>query len=168
MQEPPGPLNISGEVVIQLIDPISGRPVNSWSFKGQERITIGRSPNQDVELSDPYVSRCHALLVRRDEGWFLVSLGRHGLVVANQSVKEQAAGREMLFRLGAEGPTLKFFETDGPFVAGATISFSTEAIPMFQLDELRLQCEVQEITDGDYFQNLQCKVRDLRNRRRTV
>ncbi len=128
MQNTSSPLDEVGEVSIQLLDPSSGRPVNSWTFSNQAEITIGRSPDQDVAISDPYVSRNHANLVRRDGGWFLVSLGRNGVVVANQLVKEHDVGQDLVFRLGVEGPTLKFCEvsdSDGAQEVGATISFNS-------------------------------------------
>jgi pSer/pThr/pTyr-binding forkhead associated (FHA) protein len=168
MRDSPHPPGAIGDVAIQLLDPSSGRPINSWTFKEQAEITIGRSPDQDVAISDPYVSRNHANLVHRDGRWHLVSLGRNGIVVANQLVKEQVISRELLFRLGVEGPTLKFCEdSDSNRVdIGATISFSAEMNPMFQLDETRLQREVSEIADGDYFQNLQRKAKEMRTQRK--
>jgi FHA domain len=40
-----------------------------------ERMTIGRRPDADVFLDDVTVSRDHALLVRRGDGWFLDDCG---------------------------------------------------------------------------------------------
>ena len=165
MQDVPGTANILGEVAIQLLDPSSGRPVKSWTFRERDQITIGRSPDQDVEISDPYVSRNHARLDRREGGWVLVSLGRHGLVVANQLVTEKVISGELVFRLGTEGPTLKFSETGEQFFPSATMSFSSETGPIFQLDEDKLRRELDEIVDGDYFQSLQEKAREMRKQR---
>ena len=41
------------------------------------RFTIGRTRDCDLCLSDLSVSRMHALLVRREEGWVLSDLGSH-------------------------------------------------------------------------------------------
>ncbi len=165
MQDSSSSPSIIGDVSIQLLDPSSGRPINSWTFKEQSEITIGRSPDQDVAISDPYVSRNHANLVHREGGWLLVSCGRNGVVVANQLVKEHVVGRELVFRLGVEGPTLKFCEASKQVEIGATISFSSDTNAMFQLDEIRLKSEVSEIADGDYFQNLQRMAREMRTQR---
>src|SRR5262245_23205852 len=102
------PLKEVGPVTVQLLDPGSGRSMKSWRFVGQSRITIGRSPDQDVEISDPYVSRQHASLILREGQWVLVSQGRNGIVVANQLVLEYPVDVDVNFRLGAEGPTLRF------------------------------------------------------------
>ncbi len=42
---------------------------------GRDRLTIGRTPECDLVLSDPTVSRHHAELWRRSDGWLLVDLG---------------------------------------------------------------------------------------------
>ena len=41
------------------------------------RFTIGRTRDCDLALADLSVSRMHALLVRREEGWVLSDLGSH-------------------------------------------------------------------------------------------
>jgi FHA domain/DUF1707 SHOCT-like domain len=41
------------------------------------RFTIGRTPDCDLCLTDLSVSRMHALLVRREDGWVLSDLGSH-------------------------------------------------------------------------------------------
>jgi pSer/pThr/pTyr-binding forkhead associated (FHA) protein len=41
------------------------------------RFTIGRTRDCDLCLSDLSVSRMHALLVRREDGWVLSDLGSH-------------------------------------------------------------------------------------------
>jgi pSer/pThr/pTyr-binding forkhead associated (FHA) protein len=41
------------------------------------RFTIGRTRDCDLCLTDLSVSRMHALLVRREEGWVLSDLGSH-------------------------------------------------------------------------------------------
>jgi pSer/pThr/pTyr-binding forkhead associated (FHA) protein len=41
------------------------------------RFTIGRTRDCDLCLTDLSVSRMHALLVRREDGWVLSDLGSH-------------------------------------------------------------------------------------------
>ena len=41
------------------------------------RFTIGRTRDCDLCLADLSVSRMHALLVRREDGWVLSDLGSH-------------------------------------------------------------------------------------------
>ena len=47
-----------------------GRSGESFPLEG-ERLTIGRRPDSDVFLDDVTVSRDHALLVRRGDGYYL-------------------------------------------------------------------------------------------------
>jgi hypothetical protein len=51
-----------------------GRVGESFPLHG-ERLTIGRRPDADVFLDDVTVSRDHALLVHRADGWHLDDLG---------------------------------------------------------------------------------------------
>ena len=53
-----------------------------------ERMTIGRRPDSDVFLDDVTVSRDHALLVRRGDGFYLDDLGSlNGTYVNRKRVK---------------------------------------------------------------------------------
>ena len=51
-----------------------GRVGESFPLQG-ERLAIGRRPDADVFLDDVTVSRDHALLVHRTDGWHLDDLG---------------------------------------------------------------------------------------------
>ena len=51
-----------------------GRVGESFPLQG-ERLAIGRRPESDVFLDDVTVSRDHALLVHRADGWHLDDLG---------------------------------------------------------------------------------------------
>ena len=51
-----------------------GRVGESFALHG-ERLAIGRNPGADVFLDDVTVSRDHALLVHRSDGWHLDDLG---------------------------------------------------------------------------------------------
>jgi hypothetical protein len=51
-----------------------GRVGESFPLQG-ERLTIGRRPDADIFLDDVTVSRDHALLVHRADGWHMDDLG---------------------------------------------------------------------------------------------
>jgi hypothetical protein len=51
-----------------------GRAGESFPLEG-ERLTIGRRPDSDIFLDDVTVSRDHALLVRRGDGYYLDDCG---------------------------------------------------------------------------------------------
>ena len=67
---PPGPLNVQGE------PPANPAPLVFPPGSGT-RFTIGRARDCDLCLTGLSVSRMHALLVRREEGWVLSDLGSH-------------------------------------------------------------------------------------------
>ncbi len=162
------PVNLSassGEVSIHIMDPTSGRPIKTWTFEDRCEITIGRAPDQDLEISDPFVSRHHASLLYADGHWVLLSFGRNGVVVGDQRVKEHPVDGEVTFRLGIEGPTLKFCESDKSAEIGATISFSAPVEAGFFLDQKRVEREVEDIAAGDYFQSLNSLAKEMRQRR---
>ena len=161
------------QIRIELIDPATGRPLNCWTFQNRDTITIGRSPDSDVAIVDPYVSRQHASLTCCDGAWFLRSLGRNGVLVSNQQVTEQAAGIELVFRLGAQGPTVKFSlssETASEEI-GSTYHSSDSSFPAveeawFELDENQIEREVTEVAESDYFQKLQELAQRMRMQRK--
>jgi hypothetical protein len=67
---PPGPLNVQSR------PPANPVPLVFPPGSGT-RFTIGRTRDCDLCLTDLSVSRMHALLVRRGEGWVLSDLGSH-------------------------------------------------------------------------------------------
>jgi predicted component of type VI protein secretion system len=152
-------------VLVHLLDPIVGRPVQSWRFEAKPSLSIGRGDDCDVALSDPYVSRKHAELHYRDGGWVLISHGRNGVLVSNELITEYSVENETSFRLGSKGPSLRFQPADIVQEAPSTLQFDSREIFMFQLDHDRLQHDVEEIAEGDYFQNLRRKAAELRQRR---
>jgi FHA domain len=172
MQYLPTPQNEIDRIRIELLDPSSGRPMNCWKFNEKSLITIGRSPEQDVEITDPYVSRHHASLVCREGSWFLVSFGRHGVLVSNQLVNEHAAGNELFFRLGVQGPAFRFSVSQEAEDIGATYVATAADTSQFELDEARfaldearLQREVGEVVESEYFQKLQRLAKEMRSQR---
>ena len=160
----PGPRR---NVLLELLDPTYERVVKSWSFAERTVITIGRSDGQDVEVSDVYVSRSHAQLVLKGGQWVIVSLGRNGVVCDNKLVTEFALKSGAKFRLGANGPCLRF-RTSGKTESMHTVCFDTFPAPLFQIDETKVKEEVGQIAEGDYFQSLQDKARQLRKQRSTI
>ena len=148
----------------QLLDASAGRPVKTWKFSGRERISVGRDEGQDVEISDPFVSRMHAELAWRAGEWLLVSRGRHGVLVENRSIGEFAVRGEVTFRLGTGGPTLRF---TAQAVEEGTQTLSYDRLPeaLLALDKNKLDRDVREIAEGDYFQRLQEETQKLRDRR---
>ena len=155
----------SQEVLVQLLDAALGRPVKTWTFRGKREISIGRQPERDVEINDPYVSRLHAELHFREGQWLLMARGRNGVVVRNQQITELAVESDVTFQLGTSGPVLRFFVEHEESECGHTLSFDTEPAPAFSVDESKLREDVGQIAEGDYFQKLQDQAKALRARR---
>lgn len=161
----------SDEVYVHLLDAALGRAVKSWKFAGQSEISIGRMPESDVEINDPYVSRVHAQLRYQDGAWLLVARGRNGVVVQNRQITELPLNAEVTFQLGSSGPMLRFCPEQEQQAqsddsnCGRTLCFDVEPLPVFALDESKLHEEVGQITEGDYFQKLQAQAKSLRERR---
>jgi pSer/pThr/pTyr-binding forkhead associated (FHA) protein len=66
-----------------------GREGESFPVDG-ERMSIGRRPDAEVFLDDVTVSRDHALLIRRGDGWHLDDLGSlNGTYVNRQRIESQ-------------------------------------------------------------------------------
>jgi hypothetical protein len=66
-----------------------GREGQSFPVDG-ERMSIGRRPDSEVFLDDVTVSRDHALLIRRGDGWHLDDLGSlNGSYVNRQRIESQ-------------------------------------------------------------------------------
>lgn len=157
----------STEVEVQLLDPTVGSPIKSWRFQDRPKITIGRAEDCAVEILDSHVSRLHVLLAIRDGQWMLNPLGRNGVLVDGQLISEMPIRREVTFRLGPLGPSLRFnltAEKKNDFMQ--TLCFDPETMPFFQLDQSKLQAEVSEIANDDFFQTLQKKAKDLRRQRK--
>lgn len=152
-------------VLVHLLDAVAGRPVQSWRFESKSSLTIGRGTDRDVVLSDPYVSRNHAEFQFRDGRWILLAQGRNGVYVSNEGVQEHPVTDEVRFRLGPNGPMLLFHGAEKAGDAQATLSFDSEGIFVFRLDDVRIGREVEEIVEGDYFKSLRRKAAELRQQR---
>lgn len=56
--------------------------------------SLGRSRGSDIRITDPSVSRDHAVLLRRDAGWFITDTGsKHGVKVNG----EETVGRRQVY-----------------------------------------------------------------------
>lgn len=175
MAESTNPSDATALTAVHLLDSSLGRPIRTWQFTAKGVITIGRADECDVQISDPYVSRSHAELRAADGGWLLVSLGRHGVQVEGAAISELSINGETTFRLGSFGPSLRFSPVAPPVENPAirqtdnrmTMMFdSTLMENMFELDQNKLQREVEEIADADYFQQLQRRAQQLRDGRK--
>jgi pSer/pThr/pTyr-binding forkhead associated (FHA) protein len=142
-------------VVIHLLDSAQGNALQTWRFSGQNVVTIGRDTDNDIVIADPQVSRAHAKLVRNKGTWTLFSTGRHGTMVNDRLVIEADLKPQTVFRLGPSGPMLRF--DDDAYQPRRTETLENINLDMFavlEVDEMRKQQEVEQITENTLFQEL--------------
>lgn len=158
---------------LELIDQ-QGLPLQSWPLSGDVPLQIGRAEGADILISNPFVSRAHAYIQPRNNGWEVVGLSDKGLYAGGERVATLALVDGVEFRLAAKGPVLRMRveesreETEQPSSAGlATISFDESTMPVLVLDQRQRDREVQEIIEDDYFRNVQNIAAALRKRKST-
>jgi pSer/pThr/pTyr-binding forkhead associated (FHA) protein len=155
-------------VALHLLDSSQGHPVQTWKFAEQSSITIGRSEEQDVVISDPQVSRLHVKLVHQNGRWTLESMGRHGTLIDDRVVAQADLRDHVVFRLGPAGPSLRFDVAEPAFV-GATETIDridTYAFSMLEVDEERKQAEVEQIAGNALFEELREKSKRFKSLRK--
>src|SRR5512145_1136957 len=82
---------------LRLVPPVGG-PIEIAG----ERTLLGRDPGADLVVNDPSVSRRHALIERRTEGWVVLDQrSANGTFVNNQRVEQAVLQSGSQLRLGA-------------------------------------------------------------------
>ncbi len=81
--------------------------------------TIGRKPDQDLRLSDPSVSRCHAQIELEDSQLFLTDQGsRTGTFVNGRRIQRHPLANNDLIRIGSSRHAeIQFRSEDSPTVS---------------------------------------------------
>ncbi len=100
-------------VTLTLLNPQASSPLQQWNFKSESTIRIGRSPDNDVVLSESLVSRHHLQLqkVSNQDGkdsWQLVNFGTNGTFVNGILMSKGFVSDDCLIQLARGGPVLKF------------------------------------------------------------
>ncbi|MGH2689322.1 MAG: FhaA domain-containing protein [Actinomycetota bacterium] len=76
------------------------QPAREWRLEATQA-TIGRLQTCEIALDDPNVSRRHAMLNKRTDGWWIVDLGStNGTLVNDALVKERRLGPGDRIRVG--------------------------------------------------------------------
>lgn len=99
-------------VTLTLLHPQASTPLQQWKFPSQSTIRIGRSPDNDIILDDPLVSRHHLELRESPSGsgnlWQLINQGTNGTFLNGVLVSRGLVTDDSLIQLAREGPVLKF------------------------------------------------------------
>ncbi len=93
-------------ITLTLLHPIQSIPVQSWSFKSEPAIRIGRSNNNEVVLYSAVVSRHHVEIRREESQWQVINLGANGTYINGERVNKALAVDGMIIRLASSGPKI--------------------------------------------------------------
>src|SRR5262245_49187410 len=119
-------------ITVHLLDSALGHSLQTWSFGNVDSITVGRSPDNDVAVADPYVSRTHAFLKLDNDQWKFIAISRQLIVHEGQSVPEVLVGDGTVCRLGPNGCYLRFGQPETQQNHRATILFDETLMPVFK------------------------------------
>ncbi len=100
-------------VTLSLLHPGQNTTLKEWKFTDESIIRIGRSPDNDVILTEPLVSRHHLELRKTDSlpnrsAWQVINQGTNGTFVDGILVAQSAITDGCLLQLAKGGPILKF------------------------------------------------------------
>ncbi len=99
-------------VTFHLLDPKNQTPLQQWSFTNELLIRVGRSPDNDIVLDEPVVSRYHLELQKTAQAeqrnaWYLVNRGTNGTFVNGTLMSQGFISDGSLIQLARGGPTLR-------------------------------------------------------------
>lgn len=99
-------------VTLSLLHPGQKTALKEWKFTDESIIRIGRSPDNDVILTEPLVSRHHLELRKNNSSpnsaWQAINQGTNGTFVDGILVVQSAITDGCLLQLAKGGPVLKF------------------------------------------------------------
>ena len=153
---------------IQLLDANGEHVTAEWRFESKPgaAVRVGRAHDNDVVITDRYVSRYHAEICYAGGAWHVLSLGRHGMFHGGAPIDNSHRLRTGLqeLQLGGTGMTLRL-HVDPPEPSEGESATQGELTTMlfgerqfvFQIaiDEDDKSRTVDEIASGDFFQALQ-------------
>jgi pSer/pThr/pTyr-binding forkhead associated (FHA) protein len=157
------------QVHIELLDANQEHVIEEWTFSPQTQavVRMGRARENDVVISDRYVSRLHAELRFHDDFWEIVNLGQHGILRQGQRIADTCRLTEHdELELGVSGIMLRFSllsAGDAPSFADSltTLVYTSNGPGRIAIDRGDVSRQVGEIVDSPYFREL----RTIRQRR---
>lgn len=93
-------------ITLTLLHPLQPVPVQSWTFKEEPQIRIGRSTSNEVVLYSAVVSRHHVEIRKAGREWEVVNLGANGTYIDGKKVNQTVATDGMVIRLASSGPKI--------------------------------------------------------------
>lgn len=93
-------------IVLTLLHPLQSVAVQSWTFRNESSIKIGRATNNEVVLYSAVVSRHHVEIIKSGEEWEIVNLGSNGTYIDGVRVERAKAVDGTVVRLASSGPKI--------------------------------------------------------------
>ena len=94
-------------ITLTLLHPLQSIPIQSWTFRDEPSIKIGRATNNEVVLYSAVVSRHHVEIKKSKENeWEVVNIGSNGTYIDGKRVEQTKAIDGMIFRLASSGPKI--------------------------------------------------------------
>lgn len=104
-------------VLLTLLHPQKRTPLRQWQFDHETIIRVGRSPDNQVILSEAVVSRHHLELRRIDApskadetelSWQLINHSPNGTFINGAAIAQAILAQETVIQLAKNGPILQF------------------------------------------------------------
>ena len=94
-------------ITLTLLHPLQPVPIQSWTFRDEPSIKIGRATNNEVVLYSAVVSRHHVEIKKSsDNEWEVINIGSNGTYIDGKRVEQTKALDGMVFRLASSGPKI--------------------------------------------------------------
>lgn len=94
-------------ITLTLLHPLQSVAIQSWTFRDEPSIKIGRATNNEVVLYSAVVSRHHVEIRKSgEETWEVVNIGSNGTYIDGKRIEQTKAIDGMIFRLASSGPKI--------------------------------------------------------------
>jgi pSer/pThr/pTyr-binding forkhead associated (FHA) protein len=94
-------------ITLTLLHPLQSIAVQSWEFKDEPIIKIGRATDNEVVLYSAVVSRHHVEIRKSGlDEWEVVNTGSNGTYIDDERVEKTTALDGMIVRLAQSGPKI--------------------------------------------------------------
>jgi pSer/pThr/pTyr-binding forkhead associated (FHA) protein len=94
-------------ITLTLLHPLQSVAVQSWEFKDEPIIKIGRATDNEVVLYSAVVSRHHVEIRKSGiDGWEVVNVGSNGTYIDGERIEKTIALNGMIVRLAKSGPKI--------------------------------------------------------------
>jgi eukaryotic-like serine/threonine-protein kinase len=94
-------------ITLTLLHPVQGTAVQSWTFKDDQTVRIGRAVDNEVVLYSAVVSRYHVEVRYEENNWYVHNIGINGTFIEGKKIESEALEDGKTFRLARSGPNIQ-------------------------------------------------------------